>query len=61
MPLVVKSEDVRSGRKVKAPRGRLTAGTGVNGLMKLAYLNSCRGVTILPHITSGHKLSPNLS
>ena len=36
MPILVKSGDVRSGRKAKAPHGRLwlvMAGTGVNGLM----------------------------
>ena len=33
MPIVVKSDDVRSGKKAKARYGWFTGGTGVNGLM----------------------------
>ena len=33
MPILVKSDDVRSGRKAKARRGWLQA-AGVNGLMR---------------------------
>ena len=39
MPSLVKSDDVRSGRKVKARHGRLQGDTGVNGLTFLFYAN----------------------
>ena len=46
MPILVKSDDVRSGRKAKAHHGQpVTAGMGVNGL-KLQISDDIPQVTV---------------
>ena len=49
MPILVKSDDVRRGRKAKVRHRRLRAATGVNGLLS-AYDPKNKSLQKYPHL-----------